>query len=62
MLVSEPARRQATSNPEGTVSAFKRIMGKRENIRLGSHDYSREQLSAFLLQKIKRDPEAFLGE
>lgn len=62
VLVGEPARRQAVSNPEGTASAFKRKMGKRENIRLGDRDYSPEQLSAFLLQKIKRDAEAFLGE
>ena len=62
ILVGEPARRQAVSNPEGTASAFKRKMGKRENIRLGDRDYSPEQLSAFLLQKIKRDAEAFLGE
>ena len=39
MLVGEPARRQAASNPEGTTSAFKRKMGKRENIRLRSKDY-----------------------
>lgn len=62
MLVGEPARRQATANPEGTVTAFKRRMGKRETISLRGHDYSPEQLSAFLLQKIKRDAEAFLGE
>src|SRR5512144_1632789 len=62
VLVGEPARRQATSNPEGTASAFKRKMGKRENYRLRDKDYSPEQLSAFLLQKIKRDAEAFLGE
>ncbi|MDH4135043.1 MAG: molecular chaperone DnaK, partial [Gammaproteobacteria bacterium] len=62
MLVGEPARRQASSNPEGTTTAFKRKMGKRENIRLRDKDYSPEQLSAFLLQKIKRDAEAFLGE
>ncbi|MFA6921740.1 MAG: molecular chaperone DnaK [Gallionella sp.] len=62
MLVGEPARRQATANPEGTASAFKRRMGHRENIRLSGRDYSPEQLSAFLLQKIKRDAEAFLGE
>ena len=62
ILVGEPARRQATSNPEGTTTAFKRKMGKRENIRLRDKDYSPEQLSAFLLQKIKRDAEAFLGE
>src|SRR5574340_814023 len=62
MLVGEPARRQAASNPEGTASAFKRRMGRRENVRLRDKDYSPEQLSAFLLQKIKRDAEAFLGE
>lgn len=62
MLVGEPARRQAAANPEGTTSAFKRKMGKRESVRLRDKDYSPEQLSAFLLQKIKRDAEAFLGE
>jgi len=61
-LVGEPARRQATSNPEGTATGFKRKMGKREKIHLRSHDFTPEQLSAFLLQKIKRDAEAFLGE
>ncbi|MDP2961536.1 MAG: molecular chaperone DnaK [Sulfurimicrobium sp.] len=62
VLVGEPARRQAASNPEGTVSAFKRRMGRRETIVLRGRDYTPEQLSAFLLQKIKRDAEAFLGE
>lgn len=62
ILVGEPARRQATANPEGTVTAFKRKMGKREAIVLRGRDYSPEQLSAFLLQKIRRDAEAFLGE
>jgi molecular chaperone DnaK len=62
MLVGEPARRQAAANPEGTASGFKRRMGRRETIRLRDRDYSPEQLSAFLLQKIKRDAEAFLGE
>ena len=62
ILVGEPARRQIAANPEGTVTAFKRRMGKREVIRLRNREYSPEQLSAFLLQKIKRDAEAFLGE
>src|SRR5512144_2145322 len=62
MLVGEPARRQATTNPEGTATAFKRRMGRREQIRLRDREFSPEQLSAFLLQKIKRDAEAFLGE
>lgn len=62
ILVGEPARRQMAANPEGTTSAFKRKMGKREKVRLRDQDYSPEQLSGFLLQKIKRDAEAFLGE
>lgn len=62
MLVGEAARRQAASNPEGTATAFKRRMGRRETIRLRDREFSPEQLSAFLLQKIKRDAEAFLGE
>ncbi len=62
LLVGEPARRQAAVNPEGTVTAFKRKMGQREKIRLREREFTPEQLSAFLLQKIKRDAEAFLGE
>ncbi|HUW36868.1 MAG TPA: molecular chaperone DnaK [Rhodocyclaceae bacterium] len=61
MLVGEPARRQAAANPEGTATAFKRQMGRRELIRLRDKEFSPEQLSAFLLQKIRRDAEAFLG-
>ena len=61
-LIGEPARRQATANPEGTTTAFKRRMGQREQISLRDKNFSPEQLSAFLLQKIKRDAEAFLGE
>jgi molecular chaperone DnaK len=62
ILVGEPARRQMAANPEGTATAFKRKMGRRETIRLRDRELSPEQLSAFLLQKIKRDAEAFLGE
>jgi molecular chaperone DnaK len=61
-LIGEPARRQAAANPEGTATAFKRRMGTREKIPLHGQSFSPEQLSAFLLQKIKRDAEAFLGE
>ena len=62
MLIGEPARRQATANPEGTTTAFKRLMGTRQKVRLRDREFTPEQLSAFLLQKIKRDAEAFLGE
>ncbi|MDH5393316.1 MAG: molecular chaperone DnaK [Gammaproteobacteria bacterium] len=61
-LTGEPARRQAVANPEGTATTFKRKMGQREKIVLRGREFSPEQLSAFLLQKIKRDAEAFLGE
>ena len=61
-LVGEPARRQAAENPEGTATAFKRKMGRRETVRLRDKEFTPEQLSAFLLQKIKSDAEAFLGE
>ena len=62
ILIGEPARRQAATNPNGTAFAFKRRMGQREQINLRDKSFSPEQLSAFLLQKIKRDAEAFLGE
>lgn len=62
MLVGEPARRQAAINPEGTVTGFKRLMGTKEKVVLFGKEYTPEQLSAFLLQKIKKDAEAFLGE
>ncbi|WP_242343392.1 molecular chaperone DnaK [Anaeromyxobacter terrae] len=62
LLVGEPARRQAVANPEGTATGFKRRMGRREKIRLRDREFTPEQLSAFLLQKIRRDAEAFLGE
>ncbi len=62
LLVGEPARRQAVSNPEGTVMAAKRKMGTNFKYTIYSKDYTPQQISAFLLQKIKRDAEAFLGE
>ena len=62
VIVGEPARRQASANPEGTATAFKRKMGRRERYSLRAREFSPEQLSAFLLQKIKRDAEGFLGE
>ena len=62
IIVGEPARRQQAINPEGTASAFKRRMGQRDKIRLRDKEFTPEELSALLLQKIKRDAEAFLGE
>jgi molecular chaperone DnaK len=62
IIVGEPARRQQAINPEGTAAAFKRRMGQREKTRLRDKEFTPEELSALLLQKIKRDAEAFLGE
>jgi len=62
LLVGEPARRQASINPEGTVSGWKRKMGTTFKYKLHNKEFTPQQLSAFLLQKIKRDAEAFLGE
>lgn len=62
LLVGEPARRQAVSNPEGTVTAAKRKMGTGHSYRIYGKEYTPQQISAFILQKIKRDAEAFLGE
>ena len=61
MLVGEPARRQAVSNPEGTVMAIKRKMGTDYKVRVYGKEYTPQQVSAFILQKIKRDAEAYLG-
>ncbi|MCX7905169.1 MAG: molecular chaperone DnaK [Elusimicrobiales bacterium] len=62
LLVGEPARRQAVANPEGTVTAFKRKMGTTYKYKIFDKEFTPQQLSAFILQKIKRDAEAFLGE
>lgn len=61
LLVGEPARRQAVTNPEGTVMAIKRKMGTDYKVRVVDKEYTPQQISAFILQKIKRDSEAFLG-
>ncbi len=62
LLVGEPARRQAVTNPEGTIAAIKRKMGTDYKVSAYGKEYTPQQISAFILQKIKRDAEAFLGE
>ncbi len=62
LLVGEPARRQAVSNPHGTVYAAKRKMGTNFKYQIYGKEYTPQQISAFILQKIKKDTEAFLGE
>ncbi|MFH2028160.1 MAG: molecular chaperone DnaK [Nanoarchaeota archaeon] len=61
-LVGESARRQAISNPERTIMAAKRKMGTKFTYKINDKDYTPQQISAFILQKIKKDAEEFIGE
>jgi molecular chaperone DnaK len=61
-LVGEPAKRQAVSNPEGTITAIKRKMGTDYKVKVHGKEYTPQQITAFILQKIKTDAEAFLGD
>jgi molecular chaperone DnaK len=62
LMVGEPARRQMLSNPEGTIIAAKRKMGSDYKFKVYGKEYTPQQISSFILQKIKRDAEAFLGD
>jgi len=62
LLVGEPAKRQAVTNSEGTIFEIKRKMGTNEKVTIRGTEYTPQQISAFILQKIKRDAETFLGE
>ena len=61
-LVGEPAKRQASINPEGTIAAAKRKMGTDFKYNIYGKEYTPQQISAFILQKIKQDAEAYLGD
>jgi molecular chaperone DnaK len=61
LLVGEPAKRQATANPEGTIFEIKRKMGTNYKVNVYGKEYSPQQISAFILQKIKKDAETYLG-
>jgi molecular chaperone DnaK len=62
LIVGEPARRQAVTNPEGTIAAIKRKMGTDYKVKVYGKEYTPQQISAYILQKIKRDAEAYLGD
>ncbi|PCI36965.1 MAG: molecular chaperone DnaK [Elusimicrobia bacterium] len=61
-IVGEPARRQAVANVAGTAARFKRMMGEGHKFKLHDKEYTPQQLSAFVLQKVKKDAESFLGD
>jgi len=61
LLVGEPAKRQATANPEGTIFEIKRKMGTNYKAKIHGKEYTPQQISAFILQKIKKDAETYLG-
>lgn len=61
-LVGEPAKRQASINPEGTIFAAKRKMGTDHKFKAFGKEYTPQQISAFILQKIKQDAENYLGD
>jgi len=62
LLIGEPAKRQASTNPKGTITAIKRKMGTSFKVNIYGKEYTPQQISAFILQKIKKDAEEFLGE
>ena len=61
-LIGQVAKRQAVTNPQHTVASIKRQMGTNDRIPIGDTSYSPEQISAIILQKLKADAEAHMGE
>ena len=61
-LVGQVAKRQAITNPENTVASIKRFMGTDHKVTLNGKEYTPQQVSAMILQKLKADAEAYLGE
>ncbi len=61
LLIGESAKRQATANPEGTIFEIKRKMGTNQKLTIYGKEYTPQQISAFILQKIKKDTEIYLG-
>ncbi len=61
-LVGEAAKRQAITNPDKTIGSIKRFMGERKTVKIDGKEYTPQEISAMVLQKLKSDAEEYLGE
>src|SRR5512136_1920221 len=62
VLVGEPAKRQAVTNPDGTITGIKRKMGTDYKVKVSGKEYTPEEISAHILRKIKTDAETYLAD